>query len=162
MEGISMLTATPRSWFSWDYAVSTPNDHLADIDISWWREKGTLTVDGQHYGVYRERPLSGKFILESHGAILASAEKPSSFRRRLLVEHAGRQYELKPRGMFSRTFELHSGPAVVGSLSAKGVFSRGMKVDLPATLPLPVRIFVVWLTVILWKRDAEAAAAGGS
>ena len=156
-----MLTATPRGWFSWDYALSSKNDHLADIDLSWWREKGTLTVDGQHYGVYRERPLSGKFILESAGTIVASAGKPSSLTRRLLIEDAaGRQYELKPRGMFSRTFELHAGSTVVGSLSAKGVFSRGMNVDLPETLPLrlAVRVFVVWLTVMLWKREAEAAA----
>lgn len=156
-----MLNATPRHWFSWDYAVSGEKDHFADIDISWWREKGTLTVEGRHYGVYRERSLSGKFILESDGATVASAEKPSAIKRRLLIEHAGTQYALKPRGMFSRTFELHAGPTVVGSLSAKGVFSRGMNVDLPETLPLPVRVFVMWLTVILWKRDAEAAGAGG-
>lgn len=154
-----MLTATPRGWFSWDYAVSSKNDHLADIDISWWREKGTLTVDGQQYGVYRERPLSGRFILESNGTILASAEKPSSLRRRLIIEDAaGRQYELKPRDMFSRTFELHQGATVIGRLSAKGLLSRGMNVDLPETLPLPVRVFVMWLTVILWKRDAQAAS----
>jgi hypothetical protein len=60
--------------------------------------------------------------------------------------------------MFTRTFELHAGSTVVGSLSAKGVFSRGMNVDLPETLPLPVRVFVMWLTVILWKRDAAAAS----
>jgi hypothetical protein len=153
-----VLTATPRGWFSWDYAVSRNSDHLADIDISCWREKGTLTVDGQQYSVYRERPLSGKFVLESNGSVVASARKPSSLTRRLLIEDAaGRQYELKPRDIFTRTFQLHAGTAVVGSLSARGVFSRGMKVDLPETLPLPVRVFVIWLTAILWKRDAEAA-----
>jgi hypothetical protein len=153
-----MLSATPKSWFSWDYAVSRNHDHLANIDISCWREKGTLTVEGQQYGVYRERPLSGKFILESNGTILASAEKPSSLRRRLLIGDAvGRQYELKPRDMFSRTFQLHAGSTLIGSLSAKGLFSRGMNIDLPETLPLPVRVFVIWLTAILWKRDAESA-----
>lgn len=156
-----MLTATPRNWFSWDYVVSDNSQHVADIDISWWREKGTLTVEGRDYGVYRQRPMSGKFVLESNGAIVASAEKPSSLTRRLLIEHAGRQYELKPRGMFSRTFQLHAGPTMVGSLAARGVFSRRMNVDLPETLPLAVRVFVMWLTVILWKRESEAAAAAG-
>jgi hypothetical protein len=156
-----MFTATPKHWFSWDFAVAKDDHHLADIDISWWREKGSLTVDGQTYAVYRERAMSGKFILESNGTILASAEKPSSLRRRLVIEHAGRQYELKPRSSFSRTFELHEGPTIVGRMSAKSWFSRRMNVDLPGTLPLPVRIFVTWLTVILWKRDADAAAAGG-
>jgi hypothetical protein len=154
-----MLTATPRHWFSWDYALATEHDHLADIDISCWREKGTLTIEGQQYAVYRERPMSGKFVLESGGAIVASAQKPSSLRRRLLIEHAGRHYELKPRDMFTRTYVLREGTAVVGTLSATGLFTRRMNVDLPETLPLPVRVFVVWLTVILWKRDAAASSA---
>ena len=154
-----MLTATPRHWFSWNYAVSSNSAHLADIELSWWREKGTLTIAGQPYSVYRERPMSGKFILEANGTIVASAQKPSSLKRRLLIEHAGRQYELKPRDMFTRTVELRTGSTVVGRLSAKGVFSRRMNVDLPETLPLPVRMFVTWLTVILWKRDSGAAGA---
>jgi hypothetical protein len=157
-----MLTATPRHWFSWNYAVSRQDKHIADIDISWWREKGTLTVDGRNYGVRRERPMSGKFILESDGTAVASAKKPSSLRRRLLIEHAGIEYELKPRDMFTRTFELHAGTEVVGTLSATGMFTRRMNVDLPETLPLPMRVFVTWLTVMLWKRDSEAASAGGS
>lgn len=155
-----MLTATPKYWFSWNYTVSRDDDRLADLDISWWREKGSLAVDGHRYSVYRERPMSGKFILESDGAIVASAWKPSSLKRRLLIEHAGKQYELKPRSMFTRTFDLREGSTVVGSLSARGFFSRRMNVDLPETLPLPVRMFVTWLTVLLWKRESEAAAAG--
>ncbi|MDQ2640372.1 MAG: hypothetical protein M3Y79_07320 [Pseudomonadota bacterium] len=154
-----MLTATPRHWFSWNYTVSRETDRLADLNISWWREKGTLTVDGRQFSVYRERMMSGKFILESDGAVVASAEKPSSLRRRLLIEHAGRQYELKPHGLFSRTYDLHEGSAVIGSMSARGFFTRRMNVDLPETLPLPVRLFVTWLTVLLWKRESDAAGS---
>ena len=51
---------------------------------------------------------------------------------------------------------------MVGSLAAKGVFSRGMNVDLPETLPLAVRVFVVWLTVVLWKRGARLLARAGA
>lgn len=153
-----MLIATPRRLFSWDYAVALGNDHLADIDIARWRERGTLTIAGQRYGVYREQPLRGRFILDSNGSVLASAEKPSAFTRRLLIEHAGRRYELKPRSAISRTFYLHDGPEIMGSLAASNLLSRRMKVDLPETLPLPVRVFLMWLTVILWKRESESAA----
>jgi len=154
-----MLTANPRNWFSWNYAVTLQNRQIADIDISWWREKGTLTVEGRQYGVHRERLMSGKFILDLDGTIVATAQKPSSLRRRLLIDHAGTQYELKPRDMFTRTFQLYAGSTLVGSLSAKGLFSRRMNVDLPEALPLPVRVFVMWLTVLLWKRDSEAAGS---
>jgi hypothetical protein len=152
-----MLTARPKNWFSWDYTVALGNQHVADIDVSWWREKGTLAVAGQRYEVHRERPLMGKFILGMNGTVVATAEKPSSLTRRFIIEHDSRRYELKPRNWLSRTFQLHEGSSVVGSLSAPGLLSRRMNVDLPETLPLPVRVFVMWLTVILWKRETEAA-----
>ena len=76
----------------------------------------------------------------------------------LSIEHAHARYELKSRSAFSRTFVLRAGSTVVGSLSAGGLFRRRMNVDLPETLPLPVRVFLMWLTMILWKREAEAAA----
>lgn len=153
-----MLTATPTRWYTWNFAVARNDAHLADIDLSWWREKGSLTIEGQRFSVYRERPRAGKFVLESNGAILATAEKPSALRRRLIVEHAGRQYELRPRNLFTRTYDLRDGTTVIGSLSAATFFGRRMHVDLPDTLPLPVRVFVTWLTVVLWKRGADAAS----
>jgi hypothetical protein len=154
-----MLTATPKSWLSANLAVAGSTGHLADVAMSMWREKGTLTVAGQRYALYRKRPMSGLFILESDSGVLATAEKPSVWSSRLLIEHAGSRYELKRRSMFSRTFDLHAGPGSVGSISARNAFTRGMNIDLPESLPLPVRLFIVWLVAILWNR--EAAAAGG-
>jgi hypothetical protein len=152
-----MLTAAPRSWFSWDFTLAAGEERLAEIDISWWREKGVLTIANKPYRVYREAPLIGAFVMESDGIVLARAEKPSALRRRMLVEHAGTRYELKPLRSFSRDFQLLAGTEVVGTLSASGLLSRRMNIALPEELPLPVRVFVVWLTVILWKRDFEAA-----
>ena len=64
-----MLTAIPRHWFSWDFALTDGEKPLADIDISWWRENGELTIFNVPYRVYREAPLMGAFILESSGAV---------------------------------------------------------------------------------------------
>lgn len=153
-----MLTATPKSWLSCNLAVAGGNGHLADIAMSMWREKGSLTVAGQRYAVYRRRPMSGAFILESDSGTVATAEKPSVWSQRLLIEHAASRYELKRRSMFSRTFDLHAGSGVVGSISARNMFTRGMNIDLPESLPLPVRLFIVWLVAILWNREAAAAA----
>lgn len=156
-----MLTAAPKGCFSWNYAVSSNDDHLADIDISAWREKGVLNVAGQRYPVYRERLMSGRFILESDGGIVAAAEKPSAWSHRLLIEHAGSRYELKPRGVFSQAFNLRAGADVVGSISPRSMFSRRMIIDLPESLPLPVRLFIAWLVAIMWNRDLAAASGSG-
>ncbi len=156
-----MLRAIPKSIFSWNFTVMDGPRPVAEIDVSWWREKGQLTVEGAAYEVYREGLMRGAFILEEGEAILARAEKPSAFQRLFLVEHAGRQYTLRARSAFFREVVLLDGAAEIGVLSPEGFFNRRMTVDLPEHLPLPVRVFMIWLTVILWKRDAESAPAGG-
>ena len=51
------------------------------------------------------------------------------------------------------------GDKVVGALSPRGLFTRRAAIDLPETMPLSVRVFIIWLAVIIWKRDAEAQGA---
>jgi hypothetical protein len=57
-----MLTAVPKSWFSWDFTVMDGTQSVGDVDVSCWREKGVITVEGAHYRVYREGLMSGDFV----------------------------------------------------------------------------------------------------
>jgi hypothetical protein len=153
-----MLTATPRSWYSWDFTLAKNGTTLADIDLSSWREKGTLTVANSSCRVYREGLLSGAFVLESRGTVVARAHKPSAWTRRLLIEFGGAQFELKPESSFTRGFKLLKDERIVGTLSPASFLNRRINVELPEDLPLQLRAFVVWLTVLLWRREAAAAA----
>jgi hypothetical protein len=152
-----MLTATPVRWFSWDFVITEGTQTIAAIDVSWWREAGELAVQGRSYRVYRERLMSGAFILASAGSVLARAEKPSAFRRAFIIEHAGRRYTLRARSPFQRAFELLDGSRLVGAISPEGIFTRRARVDLPEDLPLAMRVFILWLAVVLWRRDADSA-----
>jgi len=154
-----MLTANPRHLFSWDYTLVNDGVPIAELDTSSWREKGRLSVSGTTYRMFRERLFSGAFLLESDGKVLARAEKPGAFTRRIVIDVEGAQLELKPRSIFSRSFQLLQGGVVVGSLSPSGLLSRRIDVELPERLPLPIRAFVVWLNVLLWKRDSNSAGA---
>lgn len=64
-----VLDAVPKHWFSWDFTVMEGSTPLADIDVSWWREKGELTVQGTPYKVYREGLMSGAFLLDQRGRL---------------------------------------------------------------------------------------------
>jgi hypothetical protein len=151
-----MLTAIPRHWFSWDFTLFEKDRSLAEIDMSAWREKGELTVTNTTYRVYREGLFSGAFILEGNGAVVARAEKPSAMTRRVVLNFGSTQFELKPRStLFFRTFHLLSGKRIVGTLSPRGFLSRRMDIELSDDIPLPIKVFVVWLTVLLWKRDSD-------
>jgi len=157
-----MMQIVPTRWYSWDFSVMEESRPVADIDVGWWREKAVLTIQGRRYGVYREGLVSGAFILESGGTMLARAEKPSAFRRTFLIHHAGREYTLRAKSAFGRRFVLLNRSRQVGSLAPTSVFRRGAAVDLPDEWPLPVRAFTIWLTVALSMRDEAAVVVGGA
>jgi len=115
-------------------------------------------VGGSSYNVYREGVMSGKFILEGNGTQLASAEKPSAFRRSFTVRRDDKIYTLQAESAFKRSFVLLEQDRPIGSIVPRGMFTRKATVDFPDDLPLSVHIFLIWLTVILWKRDAAAAS----
>jgi hypothetical protein len=155
----SILQAVPTHWFSWNFTVTQGSEVLANIDVSWWRERGVLTIDGKRYRVYREGLASGDFVLESPEIIVARATKPSAFRRAFIVEHSGRQYTLRANWPSRRAFRLLDGETEIGSISPEGFLTRRAAVVMPQDMPLLVQVFVVWLAIILWKRDANTAAA---
>ena len=154
-----MLKVISKSWFSWDYIVTDGASPIAEIDVSWWREEGVLTVHGSTYDVYREGLISGAFLLESDGSILARAEKPSAFRRSFELECGKKIYMLRAASAFRRKFVLIDGDREVGEISPDGVFTRRATADLPEDIPLPVKVFIIWLVVILWKRESDSASA---
>ena len=154
------LQIVPTSWASWDFKVADGVRALADIDMSCWREKGLLTVEGQVYQVHREGLLSGEFLLEGPGGVLARAEKPSPLNHTFVVHHAGREYTLRRRSVWGRAAALLAGSEEIGSITPRSAFMRKAEADLPQHLPLAVRMFIIWLAVVSWRRDAAAASGG--
>jgi hypothetical protein len=153
-----MLKAIPKSWLSWDYSIVDGSKQIADMDLSLWREKGQATVGDAVYSVYREGLGHGAFILESDGNMLARAEKPSAFLRSFTIDFQSRQFILKAASAWGRKFLLLDGAVELGSITPDGFLTRRGRVDLPDDLPLPLTIFIIWLTLIIWKRDSDAAA----
>ena len=79
-----------------------------------------------------------------------------------MFEHDGNRYELKKESAWGNTFVLaRDGIGPVGSVKLEGFFKREWIVGLPEEVPLEVRVFIVWLVIILGKRAETAAAAAG-
>lgn len=152
-----MLKLIPEGWFSWHFRIIEGARPVAEIDMSRWRERGTLSVGGAPYRVYRERLMGGSYVLESEGKEVARAEKLSAFRRSFELSHAGRVWTLRARSALGRAFVLSDGKSEAGSISPDGFLTRRATARLPETLPLPVRVFLLWLVTILWKRAADSA-----
>ena len=136
----------PKRWFSWDYNVMNGDRTLARLDLSCWRERAEIG-DITHR-VFRERAMGGDFIIEAAGRELARATKPSAFRHTMIVHYKGKDFTLRKRSVWRRAFVLMDGERQIGAIA-----------DLPPDWPAPITAFVIWLVIILWKRDADASAS---
>ncbi len=135
---------------------------MALLEADRMREAGRLILEEAVYPVYREGVFFGSFVLEHEdGAVLATAEKPSLFARRFEVEHDGSTYVLRTASRLRRRFVLIEGDREIGAIRPAHLFSRSALADLPDDLPLAVRIFMIWLVLLLWKRDMGNAGGGG-
>ena len=151
---MSVLTLTPKSWGSWNFAVSDGERQLADVRLSWWREKGMLSLEDGDYDVYRES-LLGDFVLERAGSIVARASKPSVFERCFVISYHEKSYTLRARAALRRAFVVMDGSLEVGSIVPESIWTRRATVQLPDEWPLAVQSFAMWLTIVHWKRDAS-------
>jgi hypothetical protein len=155
-----MLSAIPKRWFSWDFTIQDRDGQTVGEVVLSNRERGTILAGGVERKVSRESAL-GAFVLEEGGSIVAKAVKPSAFKRAFTIEHAGRQYTLKPRSGWRREMVLHEGDREIGAVIPEKILARRARVELTDDLPIALRLFVIWLTLLLWKRASDQAAASG-
>jgi hypothetical protein len=151
-----MLTAVPKSWFSWDFNIQDENGQsVAEVRLSNWIDRGAISVPGRECKVTRQS-LLGAFLLEQDGSVLAKAERPSPLLREFTITHEARTYTLKAWSVFRRAMVLYEGETMVGKLAPESFLTRRIRVELPVDMSLLPAMFVIWLTMVLWKRDAGA------
>lgn len=153
-----MLEAIPKNIFSTSFRFQEENQLLGELDNSAWREKARVELKDGTYSLYREGHFTGYFLIERNGQLLARASKPSALKNTFEVEVAGRVLVLRQLSIWNRRFGLFYGDKQIGSIYPLSVFSRQTHIDVPADLPLPIRVFLFWLVFIIWKRQSQAAA----
>ena len=145
----------PHSWLSWDFSILQGDSVVAEIEIPRWRKKNVLRVGGLRYAAYREGVIGGPFVLALDTVQLARAERPNWLSRSFTIKHAEKTYRLKA-DWFGSSFILLDNGQEIGSFVPRGMFTRKTSVSLPDELPLPVQMFVIWLT--LYQRETDATA----
>ena len=156
-----MLEANPKHFLSNDYVVRSPEGGSTVLDVSSWRERAEFELGNVPHRLYREGMVSGAFVLERAGTVLAKATKPSAFRSQFVLELNGQSYTLRRTSMFRRSFGIFSGDRQVGAIRPASAFTRRTIIDVPPDWSPAVQLFVFWLVLVIWNRD-DAAAAGAS
>lgn len=159
-----LLRATPRNWFSYDFAVSdATGTTVGDADLSNWREKAELDIGGRRYEAHHGSWDKEFILTDEDGRTVVVAEKPSAWKERFSFEHEGYHYELGKESVWKSDLVLsREGVGRVGYVRRKGMFKREWEAEAPDELPVEIRVFVVWLAVLLARRSDSAAASGGA
>jgi hypothetical protein len=158
MRADAMLSLDPQHWCSWNFWMQdATRQPVAEIMLSSWRERGAVSTGGLEYKVSRQG-FTGPFILAGQGVEVARAVKPSVFRHEFSISHGGAEYTLKRASVWRREYNLFLVEQKLGSVAPEAWFSRRAKVALPDDLAIVLKAFVAWLTLLMWKRDADSSA----
>jgi len=152
---LNIIDVIPKSSWSWDFSVSQDTEQIANILVSRYPEKGLLKTYETELEAYREDVEGDRFVLKTSKYVIGFAEKPSSLRRLFDVHFSDKHYTLKPASLFSKKFILMEGSNQIGLVIPRGFFSRGAKVELPENLPLSLKVFVIWLVLLNWRRGPK-------
>jgi hypothetical protein len=151
-----MLTVVPKHLFSWDCELREGESLVARLEIPYWGEHGTLRAQGEAWQLGREDWFHGQYFLRQAGRTLATAEKPSVLVRSFDVRFDSARYVWQARFPLVRSFALVAGGTEVGSMVPDAPFTRRSAVDLPAELSLERKAFLVWLALLLWRRQRRS------
>jgi hypothetical protein len=155
-----MWSAIPRGWLAWDFDVRDDGGQtLGEVRLTSWRERGAVVAAGVEYKVFRES-LLGAFVLEKDGLPLARAVKPSALLRSFTIEHEGRSFTLKALSPVRRAMVMSEGEIVVGTIEPEGMLTRQARIKMLDELPLVLKLFVIWLTMLIWKRESDSGHPG--
>ena len=75
-----MLITKPKSIFTWGFNVIYGNEHIATIDTTWIREKGSFFFGGNNYQLMKAGAFSKDFSLLENGKTIATATKTTLIR----------------------------------------------------------------------------------
>jgi hypothetical protein len=151
-----MLRSIPTSWFSWDSRLVEDDVEVAFLDLSTIRDAASFELEGRRWEIRREGMLTGEWLLETGGQVMARATKTSAFRRSYEVVAENRRLDLAPTGFARRAYQLRHGDIVIGGMAPDGFFRRSADVAFPGDLHLATRIFLAFLVLVQWRRTARS------
>jgi hypothetical protein len=145
------------------YSVKEGEEEIATIRHRHGRSPANLTIEGKAYSVDRESGWRS-FALTGENGVLARAVRANAFESVFDIQFNGRELALKRTHeagflKWSTTYDLYEDARRVGSVGP--VTRGGCIAKLPSGLPVPVKVFVLWLA-LRWPQTSGGASGPGA
>ena len=144
---MSLLEFRPRgSWRIWSFSYEIVQEGAPIGEFSAPNGgRGTLKIGSTSYILFED--IRGGFLEEENGRRLTTVDPPTGILRPLFTLRIGsKAYKLKAASIFRDAFVLIENGRELGSIVLRGFFGRGAA-DLPDSLPLETRAFMIWLVI---------------
>ena len=153
------LAIEPTSIFATSFRIedAASGAELGILKFDWLGEKARYVTEEESLRLTRDA-WWGAFRMDRGRRTIARAVKPSAWFRRFEVRCGPDRYELRARGL-GRKFEIFRHGRRVGRVEPKSFFTRGAWLRAPGGLEQHRAVFLIWLTLILWKREHASASS---
>lgn len=131
---------------------------VASVDPEFWREGAELVIGEQTWefardGSYRVARMAGE------RRDLLRARRKSFFSSAWIVEGDGVSYEIGPQFLAS-AHQVRRNGQLIGEAPKAGFWSSRACLDVDPSVPPIHQLFLLWLSHIIRRRSASAAASG--
>jgi hypothetical protein len=125
-----------------------------------WREAATAVV-GDRAWVFAKRKgqLTGRWADEPEEAVRLRARQRSFWKSTWTIDLEGRPVEMENASLWRGTHRYSSGGAVVAESGSTGLWSPRPTLDADHALPLHQQVFLLWLELVLSRRNTAAVGA---
>jgi hypothetical protein len=150
-----MLQARRRGFFKSEYEIYSGGQLVTEL-AGRRREGCEFSLSGTGFRI--ERDGRKRFLLLGPGGRLAIADRQGG-REWALQATSGDLTLVKP-SMWRSVWEVRRGGVPQGDIRQDGAFKRSYTAGVPEDVPLPVAVFTLYVVLVIFERDAAAAAAG--
>jgi hypothetical protein len=152
-----MLRARRRGIVKREYDIFSEGEQVTSL-VGWRRESCEFSLAGKEYRI--ERQGRRQFRLVGPAGQEAVAERQTAREWRI---HAGTgNLTLAKPSMWRSGWEIRQRGTTRGEIRHDGAFKRTYSAGVPADVPLPVGVFALYVVLVIFERQAAAAAAAGS
>ncbi len=148
-----MLRIIHKGWFFHSFKVFENDVEIPELEFKFGSKTMNFEIQGVDYKFEsRETFFSGgSYVIESNNSILAVAERPGVFGKTFSFVLGARQYQLGPGPGRKPSFVLLEGERQVGEIYSETFSRRQVVAELPSELSLPIKMFMLWLFLLLWN-----------
>lgn len=147
------MIAEPQGIASRRYSILRDGEPVSEISVPAFGPSTSAPIAGRMYRLRRAGLLRERFTLEvaSRVAPVARVTQSDPARRDYTVEVDARRLRLRAESPLRSGYLLQEGDRIVGALRPAGPLRRSVEADMPDDLSLEANVFLVWVTLLLWR-----------